>query len=373
MLAGMKVLVVPDKFKGTLTARAAAEAIATGWQGVRAGDELALLPMSDGGEGFNEVISELTGAVQVESWVRNAAHEAVRAKWGWSEAQKLAIIETSQSNGLALLPQGKFHPFQLDTFGVGELILAALKLGARSCIAGIGGSATNDAGFGMARALGYRFRDNSGQEITNWVDLPKLARIEKPTVAVGFDQLVIACDVQNPLLGENGATRVYGPQKGVRPEDFAAADEAFAALVAAVKRDLGVGAENEPGTGAAGGLGYGLRVFLNGKFEPGFSIFERFARLEEKIARSDLVITAEGSIDQQSQMGKGTGAIAERCARLEKRCVGLAGHLPERIGAPFAFTWGIYPDLTTVEEGKARAAYWLEKLAQKAAREIAVQ
>jgi glycerate 2-kinase len=373
LASGMKVLVVPDKFKGTLTARQAAEAIASGWRSFRPEDELQLLPMSDGGDGFNEVLSELTGAVQVTSSVSNAAKEPVTAAWGWSENEHLAIIETAQANGLVLLPPGKFHPFDLDTYGVGELILAAHRQGAKSCIAGIGGSATNDAGFGMARALGYRFLGAAGGVITTWVELPRLREILPPPIPARFEQFVIACDVQNPLLGEQGATRIYGPQKGMRSEDFKVADEAFEALVNAVKRDLGLDAAAEAGTGAAGGLGYGLRVFLGGKFEPGFSIFERYSKLEERISWADLVITAEGAIDEQSQMGKGTGAVAQTCARMEKRCVGLAGYLPHRIGAPFAFTWGMFPDLTTVAEAKGRAAYWLEQLAQKAAREIAVK
>lgn len=369
----MKVLVVPDKFKGTLTARDAAEAIARGWKRAHPNDELSLLPMSDGGDGFNEVMSELIGAVRVSSRVWNAAHEPVDATWGWSERERVAIIETAQANGLALLPSGKFHPFQLDTYGVGQLLKAAVEQGATTVIAGIGGSATNDAGFGMARALAFRFLTETGKEIESWTDLTELAAIEQPQEKLPLEKLLIACDVQNPLLGAQGATRIYGPQKGMRPEDFASADRAFERLVAVVKRDLGVTAEQEPGTGAAGGLGYGLRVFLDGRFEPGFSIFSRYARLEEKIGSADLVITAEGSIDAQSQMGKGTGAVAEACVRLEKRCLGLAGHLPERIGAPFAFTWGIVPDLASMEEAKSRAGFWLEELACKAAREFVVQ
>lgn len=368
----MKVLVVPDKFKGTLTATQAGEAIRRGWLQARAGDEVKVLPMSDGGDGFGEILGRMLGAVRVDVETVNAAHQPVRAEW-WHESQHgLAVIETARVIGLAMLPPGAFHPFDLDTFGLGRMIESMQERNVCRCIMGIGGSATNDGGFGLARGIGYQFLQEGGGEITRWTDLHRLKRIVPPQAQVRFEECVIASDVQNELLGPEGATRIYGPQKGLKPEDFPKAEQCLRRLEETVSQDLGVDAASKPGAGAAGGLGYGLHVFLRGRFEPGFEIFARYACLKEKIDAADLVITAEGAIDLQSQMGKGTGAVAEICAREGKRCIGLAGTL-DRQGlaeAPrqiFGALFGMHPDLTTLEEAKARPAHWLEKLSARAA------
>jgi glycerate kinase len=366
----MRVLIVPDKFKGTLTAREAAEAIAAGWREARPNDELELLPMSDGGDGFGEIVGELLGAMARTTTTVNAAHEAVEVAWWWSEERHTAIVESARTIGLAMLPPGKFHPFELDTAGLGRLLhkVAGSRPGA-NLIVGIGGSATNDGGFGMARELGFRFIDSDGREISRWVELEDLARIEPPPEQAPFASVTIATDVTNPLLGPEGATRAYGPQKGLKTEDFSRAENCLAALAACVRRDLKAAAEAEPGTGAAGGLGYGLRVFLNGAFEAGFEIFAKLARLDERTRRADLVLTGEGSIDASTLMGKGTGAVA-RLAKLErKRCIGLAGVARER-GDWFTAVHGIYPEAATLEDALARPAESLRKLSLAVARNV---
>jgi glycerate kinase len=368
----MRVLIIPDKFKGTLTAAEAAEAIADGWCAARPQDRLELLPMSDGGDGFGTVLSDLERAVARSVETVDAAGRPRTATWWLNENSRTAIIETVQSIGLALLPVGKFHPFELDTFGLGALFQAAFASGAARCYAGIGGSATNDGGFGMARAMGWKFLDDYGVEIIHWAELTRLQSIV-PSMTSRFDELIIAVDVQNPLLGPTGASRIYGPQKGLKPEDMAKADEALGKLAEIVHHQFGVNYAEEAGTGAAGGLGFGLRAFVNGRFESGFELFARLAKLDDRLNRTDLVITAEGAIDASTSMGKGVGEIARLSADRNIRCVGLAGNLiaPEKAhDSRFTMTFGMHPTLTTLAQAKSEPKYWLEKLASHAAKAL---
>lgn len=367
----MRVLIIPDKFKGTLTASEAADAIAEGWRTVRPEDSLELLPMSDGGDGFGPVMSDLENATSRTVETVDAAGRPRIATWWMQESNKTAIIETVQSIGLALLPAGKFHPFELDTFGLGALFQSAATAGATVCYAGIGGSATNDGGFGMARAFGWKFLDPQGMEILHWTELVQLHSII-PSRVKRFDELMIAVDVQNPLLGSAGASRIYGPQKGLKPEEMAKAEKALGKLADVVHRQFGINYAEEPGTGAAGGLGFGLRAFLNGRFEPGFDLFARLAKLDERLERTDLVITAEGAIDASTLMGKGVGEIAKLCAGKKINCIGLAGNLAteNRAHSNFTLTFGIHPTLTTIVQAKSDPKHWLEKLAAHAAKTI---
>jgi glycerate 2-kinase len=370
----MNILIVPDKFKGTLSAAEAAEAMAAGWRRARPRDELVLAPMSDGGDGFGPVLSTILEAEPVTTETVDAAHQPIAATWWWSPKAQTAIVETARVIGLAMLPKGQFHPFDLDTFGLGAVLRAAQERGAKVCLAGIGGSATNDGGFGLARGLGYRFWREDRTEITQWIDLELLASIESPPRLMRFEQTIIASDVRNELLGPEGASRIYGPQKGLRAKDFPRADRALGRLAAVAARDLGRDCAREPGTGAAGGLGYGLRVFLHGAFESGFDIFARLAHLDEKIAAADLILTGEGRLDQSTWMGKGPGAVAELARARGKRCFGLGGGvaaLPRGMKADlFERTAGICPDLAPFEEASRRPGYWLAQLAESVAREL---
>lgn len=359
---------VPDKFKGTLRADEAAECIAAGWRATHPADTLELLPMSDGGDGFGQIIGSLLRADRQSTSTLNAAHEPIHASWWWSEANRTAIVESANVIGLAMLPAGRFHPFELDTLGLGQLLhhISKQHAGARLVI-GIGGSATNDGGFGLARGLGFRFFDTRDYCLDHWVELSSLLRIERPHSPSDFTEVTIATDVQNQLLGPEGASQIYGPQKGLRPDDLQIAEKCLTQLAEIVRSELGLDCAKEPGTGAAGGLGYGLRVFLDGTFESGFDIFTRLSNLESRIAAADLIITAEGSIDAQTEMGKGTGAIATLARKHKKRCLGLAGYLPQKENRAFDLTLGIAPDLTNIEDAKRQPAFWLEKLAALAA------
>jgi glycerate kinase len=366
----LKVLIIPDKFKGTLTAATAAAAIARGWCRERAHDSLDLLPMSDGGDGFGEVTSAVLKARLQHVKTVDAAHRPSVAKWWWETRTRTAIIESAAVIGLAMLPPKRFHPFQLDTLGLGAVVRAAAKRGAKRCLMGIGGSATNDGGFGLARALGWEFFDHKGELIERWTGLHELERIRAPRRRRWFMGLVVATDVENCLLGARGASRVYGPQKGLRPQDFTLAERCLGRLAQVVKKQLGRDFAREPGAGAAGGLGFGLLAFLGAELQPGFDLFARQAALERRLGTVDLVVTGEGAIDRSTLMGKGVGQIARRCRKLNIPCVGLAGVVSTSAGANTFFTQvHALTELTTVAQAQAKPAYWLERQAQRVARD----
>ncbi len=368
----MRILIVPDKFKGTLTASAAADAIAQGWHEARPGDVMDLLPMSDGGDGFGEVLAALMRAERRVCQTVDAAHRACAAPWWWDAATRTALMESARVIGLALLPPKVFHPFDLDTSGLGAMLHAAVEAGSARCLMGIGGSATNDGGFGLARALGWRFVDRRGEAMDRWTRLDDLVRIEPPASRLALPELGVAVDVQNVLLGPSGATRIYGPQKGVRPEDFARAEACLGRLAEVARESFGTEADAQPGSGAAGGLGFGLLCFLRARLESGFGLFSRCARLEERIRNSDLVITGEGAIDPSTMMGKGVGEVARLSRQFGVPCIGLAGSVAvasaEQAAEPFAELHGIAPSLTSAEEALREPHRWLAALAAKAAR-----
>jgi glycerate 2-kinase len=366
----MRVLIVPDKFKSTLTAAQAARAIAVGWRRERPHDHIDILPTSDGGDGFGVVMSDLLGARAVTCKTVNAAHQRHKARWWWDARRKTAIIETANIIGLAMLPHGKFHPFELDTFGVGAVLDAAENRGATSCLIGIGGSATNDGGFGLAKALGWGFLEKKGVHIERWIDLEKLQSIPRPPSRSKL-KIRVAVDVQNPLLGSKGATRVYGPQKGLTAADFPHAESCLARLARVVRAHSGTDFSRWPGSGAAGGLGFGLAAFAGADLEPGFELFCQYADLDARLARADLVITGEGAIDASSLMGKGAGQIALKCRRLKIPCMGIAGRVDPSPVVAGHFT-RLYQliSMTTPAKALAQPALWLSRLARQAAHSL---
>jgi glycerate kinase len=388
--SALKILIIPDKFKGTLTARQAGESIAEGWLAIRTDDELEILPMSDGGDGFGEIIGGMMGAEPVSVQTIDAAHRPHEATF-WHDARSdTAIIEAAQVNGLTLLPPGKFHPFDLDTFGLGKVYLTAAELKASKIIVGIGGSSTNDGGFGFAKALGYQFLDSRNVPIQKWTELENLHRIVM-SADLPFVETIVGVDVQNPLLGPHGTSRIYGPQKGLREEDMAKA-EACLGRMAEVVRQMNQRAPDKikwlgqsgskpqdfadnPGAGAAGGLGFGLQAFVGAKFIPGFDIFAAASKLDEKLHSAGIVISGEGAIDKQSLMGKGVGSLFQRCQATGVRFVGLAGSLSQDISQEFLHgrymdLFGIVPFLASLEQARAEPAKYLRLLASDAAKRV---
>jgi glycerate kinase len=370
-----RVLIAPDKFKGTLTALEAARAIAAGWSAIRPHDSIVLLPMSDGGDGFGSVLADSLQAHRHETATVDSAHRPRTAPWWLGHDGRTAVVETAQIIGLALLPQARFHPFDLDTFGIGTVLQKIVATGASECIAGIGGSSTNDGGFGLARALGWTFLDAQQEPITRWTCLNRLERMEPPKESLAtVCQFTVAVDVDNPLLGPNGCSRIYGPQKGLRSEDMQTAEAALERLAEVANRCLGRDFASVPGSGAAGGLGFAFQAFLGARAQSGFDIFARASDLDRQITESDVVITGEGALDQQSWMGKGTGRMAVRAKSLGRHCIGLAGFTAgmsdsERESSPFNKTYAIVPGMTSEAEAKTHAAFWLEKLAVQAAQD----
>ncbi len=317
----LRVLVVPDKFKGTLTAREAVAAIVEGWQSERAGDVFETLPMSDGGDGFGDVVGALLGAEQRTCATVDAAGRPRNAEWWHQPSERVAVIEAAQVNGLTLLPRAAYHPFELDSFGLGEVLAEAQRAGVAHVYVGLGGSATNDGGFGLARSLGWRFFDERDRELRSWTELEGLARVSAPESFLPFERITVAVDVENPLLGANGATRVYGPQKRLAPDELPRAEACLARLARIVAPELALAA----GAGAAGGLGFGFLAFCGATLEPGVAAFARLSGLERRIASADIILTGEGRLDRTSFMGKGVAAVAAWTARAGKPCWCLAG------------------------------------------------
>lgn len=330
--------------------------------------------MSDGGDGFGEIFSRLLKAKAQTVKTVDAAHRRIHARWWWEPTSKTAVIESARIIGLAMLPPRRFHPFELDTFGLGAVLRAASRRGARHCLVGIGGSATNDGGFGMARALGWQFLDQRGRPIERWTELHRLVGVRPPpadAIAAGLRRMkaTVALDVQNPLLGPRGASRVYGPQKGLRPGDFPLTESRLSQLARIVKKHFRKDFATMPGAGAAGGLGFGLFTFTAARAESGVELFARCAQLTNHLRAADVVITGEGAIDKSTLMGKGVGEIARLCRHEGIPCIGLAGVSNDQLLLKRLFTQVhcLTPELTTFAKAKTRAAFWLEKLTAKVA------
>jgi glycerate kinase len=243
---------------------------------------------------------------------------------------------------------------------------AAAATGAKRCLIGIGGSATNDGGFGVARALGWQFLDRVGQPIREWTGLKALAEIIPPRRTRWFHELIVAADVRNPLLGGGGCTRVYGPQKGLAEKDFPLAEASLRRMASLLKKQTGRVHASEPGAGAAGGLGFGLAAFPGAQLRPGFEVFADTTGLEKQLKRADLVITGEGSLDESSFMGKGTGHIARRCAELKIPCMAIAGQLAAHRQTLFETEHSL-TETAPVTQAQQRPEYWLEQVAARAA------
>lgn len=320
----MRVLIAIDKFKGSITAPQAASAIQAALQQAHPLLECDLCPIADGGEGTAEAVITALKGEWVETATSDAQSRPFTARYGLArDSEKLeAIMEMSAASGLAMVSDLPLEPAAASTHGTGCMLLDALQRGATRIVIGIGGSATNDAGIGMAAALGFRFLDAGGRELPPvMLVMDRLARIEPS--ARSFPEILVACDVNNPLLGPHGCTRVYGPQKGV--QDFAFFESRLERLADIVKRDLGVDHRDVPGAGAAGGLGFGLMSFCGAKLTSGFDLIADLVHLRDRIAAADLVITGEGRLDAQTLHGKGPMGVADLARELRKPVAAFAG------------------------------------------------
>ncbi len=332
----MRVLLAPDKFKGSLSAPEAARAMARGVSSAisTAGleFELDLAPMADGGEGTVEALVTATGGVYRETSVNGPLPmgRPVVARYGMLGDGRTAVLEMAAASGLVLVPPHQRDPWRSTTRGTGELVLSAIDAGAERLIVGIGGSATNDGGAGLAQALGFRLLDADGHDLEpGGGALDRLDRIDASGRDPRLDRvrIAVACDVDNPLCGLRGASSVYGPQKGATPEMVAALDRNLAHLARIIARDLGLAIAEIPGAGAAGGLGAGLVAFGSGRLERGVELVIDAVDLERRLRGADLCLTGEGAIDASSVFGKTAVGVARLARRLGCPTLALAGTL----------------------------------------------
>ncbi len=324
----MRILIAPDKFKGALSAEEAAECIARGIRETFPQADCDLIPIADGGEGTAKVLGRAWSASRRTAAAYNALGKRVVAEYGWVDGSKLAIFDMSEVAGLGGLSPDSFNLDHATTFGVGEMILAAIGAGAREIIIGLGGSMTNDGGFGMARALGWRFPDRTGQFLDTVSSLTRVAHADGrqvPFATLRGVRLVAAADVENPLLGEHGATRTFAAQKGASTEQIETLERAMTRFADVVEADLGLSCRNKTSAGAAGGLGFGLMAFCRAEIRSGFDLVAEATKLEKAMQRADVIITGEGRLDRQTLAGKGPGEVARRGKQSGKNVFAIVG------------------------------------------------
>ncbi len=361
----MRILIAPDKFKGSLGAEEVAERISAGVRSALPTAEIEMLPLADGGEGTAETIRR----AREGEWVSCAAHDAlgreIQTWYAWMAQSSLAVLEMSAAAGLQSLLPDERNPVSASTFGVGEMLRAAAGDGAREIIIGLGGSATNDGGFGLARALGFRFIGRDGRELTGPVaTLLDLSRIESPD-DLSLPRITAACDVTNPLLGPHGATRTFGAQKGATPEQLETLERSLARLAEVAARIFHHDYRDVPGAGAAGGLGFGLLTFCGAAVRSGFEVVAEAIDLRSKIERADIVITGEGKLDRQTLAGKAPAGVARVARELKKpvfAIVGMAMDDPK--------VRQIFEDIATLDDvtpGYSKTAQLLETRARELA------
>lgn len=325
-----KIIVAPNAFKGSLSAKAAACCIEEGIRISLPDADVVSLLVSDGGDGFVQALEFGLKANEYSLVVSGPLGSPVQSSFLYSPEKHIAIIEMAKSSGLALLNSNELDPMGSSTYGVGEMIVAALDLGATHFIIGIGGSATNDGGTGMATALGVRFLDDGGNSVPgNAENLSRIKRIDLSGMdsrlsSVTFD---VACDVNNILLGPQGAAAVYGPQKGATPEQVKKIEEGLAQLASVINHDLGKDVRQIEGGGAAGGLGAALYALLNAQIKPGAELLLDILNFDDLLKDADLVITTEGRLDFQTGFGKAPSIVANRAKRLNVPTVIVCGQV----------------------------------------------
>ncbi len=363
-------MVAPDKFKGSLTAVAAADAIARGVRDRHPQTTLRCVPVADGGEGTVEAAVG-AGFDRRRAIVRGPTGNEVDA--AFAIRGQTAVIEMAEASGLGLLDGSAPAPLTATTYGTGELIRAALDAGAREVVLGIGGSATTDGGAGMAQALGARLLNRHGAELeTGGAILRELTRID----VSGFDprvadtRVTVACDVSNPLVGPHGAAAVYGPQKGATPHDVEVLDAALTCYAEILRRDLGVDVAQTPGAGAAGGLGAGAIAFLRADLASGVELLLETVGFADALVGADLVITGEGSLDEQSLSGKAPVGVAGAAAAVGIPAIALCGRVlvtPAQLAeVGFVRAWSLLDLEPDQDQAQAQAGALLTRLAAQA-------
>ncbi len=365
----MRILVAPDKFKGSLSAHEAAVAIRAGILDEIPTAHIECVPLADGGEGTSAAFLDVFGG----EWISCETHDAIgrpcTARYAWLP-NEVAVIEMAAASGLAPIDPSSRNPLRTSTFGTGEMLLDAARRGAQRIIIGLGGSATNDAGAGFAAALGFRFLAVDGATIDPVPsEMPRLVRIERPN-NLALPEILALSDVRSPLLGERGASRTFGPQKGADPHQVEELERTLTSFAALVVSELGSDFRETPGGGAAGGLGFGLLSFCGATIEPGFDAFARFSDLESHVAASDVVFTGEGGLDATTAEGKGPGGLARIARQHGKLVIAFAGTIDDEdvLNRHFDLCFGLANRPMTAEYSSANAGPLLRAAAGRVAR-----
>ncbi len=370
----MRIIIAPDKFKGSLDSREVAEAIARGWGEGWPDAELITCPLADGGEGTLDVLVQASSGRTVECKVTGPLGEPRRAPLGILGDGNTAVVEMAAASGLVLVPPENRDPRYTTTAGTGDLIRAALDAGARRIIVGIGGSATNDGGTGMASALGVRFLDDYNENLSpgaiylNNVEAMDMKGLDPRVLKT---EIIVASDVTNPLLGDRGASRVYAPQKGASEYDVELLERGLTRLAEVVSATIIPGLEDKPGAGAAGGLGFGLMAFLGAEVRPGIEVVTEAVGFERMLEGCGLVVTGEGRLDAQTAYGKTVTGVARVARRHGIPVLALGGEIAE--GAEALRELGVNAMLGIAsgplsrEESMASAASLLERTSRELA------
>lgn len=375
----MKIIIAPDSFKESMTAKEACEAIEKGMKIALPNAEFIKVPMADGGEGTTQSLVDATEGKMYFVETTGPLGEKVKSKFGILGNGEIAVLEMASTSGLELVPREKRNPMITTTYGTGELIKKAMDMGAKTILIGIGGSATNDGGAGMIQALGGKLLDENGKQISfGGGELSKIKKIDLSELDSRIKNIkfIAACDVQNPLTGETGAANVFGRQKGATEEMVKTLDNNLKHYAELIRKDVKVDVENIPGAGAAGGLGAGLMAFLNAELRKGIDIVVEYSKLEEKIKGADFVITGEGSIDSQTRFGKTPYGVVSVAKKYGIPNITLAGNVSKDIeilydygfDAIFSIMQGVDNLDNALKNGKVN----LEKTAENIARLIRI-
>lgn len=370
-----KIVLAPDSFKESMTAKTVCESLEKGITKILPHVSCIHVPMADGGEGTMQSLVDATGGKIYEVRVKGPLGNPVTAQYGISGSGDMGVIEMASASGLHLVPMENRNPCLTTTYGTGELIKACLNHGVKKLLIGIGGSATNDGGAGMLQALGGKLLDANGKDLSfGGLALKDLHKIDLSDVDIRLRDVDIdvACDVDNPLIGEKGASKVFGPQKGANEEQVELLEAALSHYGDIIEDQLEIDVKNFSGAGAAGGLGAGLMVFLNGKLKKGIDLVIDYVKLEENIAEADLVITGEGSLDSQTFHGKTPLGVSKLAKKYNVPVIGIAGRLGDGIEGlydeGFTAIFSIVDGVISLDEALDKGPEKAEKLIENVMR-----
>lgn len=373
----MKIVLAPDSYKESMTALEACDAMEKGIRKIDENIECIKVPMADGGEGTTRSLVDATGGELLSVEVLGPLGKPVNAKYGILGGGKIAVLEMASASGLELVSLIDRNPMITSTYGTGQLIKACLQHPIEKILIGIGGSATNDGGAGMIEALGGKLLDKSGNIIERGgkylkdIESIDLSQVDKRLKDI---EIIVACDVNNPLIGDNGASQIFGPQKGATPEMVKELDLSLKHFGEVINKSLGIDIITIAGAGAAGGLGAGLMAFLGGILKPGIDMVIEYSGIEDKIKDADMVWTGEGSIDNQTVFGKTPYGVAKLAKKYDKPVIALVGAIGEKVDMLYEngidSIFSMVTGAMTLEDAFERSEKNLENLSENITRMI---